>query len=67
MGHGLIQERNVNTGEFIKSEITGDKIETVYIIPSWTRNLINLSDVENLTAVMEVMRYLIKIDQIFLK
>lgn len=51
-GHGLIQERNINTGEFVEFEVSGDKIEAVYMIPGWTHNIINLSDKENLVTVM---------------
>ena len=51
-GHGLIQERNINTGEFIEFEVSGDKIEAVYMIPGWTHNIINLSNTENLVTVM---------------
>lgn len=51
-GHGLIQERNINTGEKIEFEVSGDKIEAVYMIPGWTHNIINLSDTENLVTVM---------------
>lgn len=51
-GHGLIQERNINTGEYVEFEVSGDKIEAVYMIPGWTHNIINLSDTENLVTVM---------------
>ena len=51
-GHGLIQERNINTGEFVEFEVSGDYIEAVYMIPGWTHNIINLSDTENLVTVM---------------
>ena len=51
-GHGLIQERNINTGEKIEFEVSGDKIEAVYMIPGWTHNIINLSESENLVTVM---------------
>lgn len=51
-GHGLIQERNINTGEFIEFEVSGEKIESVYMIPGWTHNIINLSDTENLVTIM---------------
>lgn len=51
-GHGLIQERNINTGEIIEFEVSGDKIESVYMIPGWTHNIINLSDTEDLVTVM---------------
>ncbi len=51
-GHGLIQERNINTGEIIEFEVSGDKIESVYMIPGWTHNIINLSETEDLVTVM---------------
>ena len=51
-GHGLIQERNINTGEFVEFEVSGDKMEAVHMIPGWTHNIINLSDTENLVTVM---------------
>lgn len=51
-GRGLIQERNINTGETVEFEVSGDKIEAVYMIPGWAHNIINLSDTENLVTVM---------------
>lgn len=51
-GHGLIQERNIHTGEIVEFEVTGDKIEAIYMIPGWTHNIINLSETENLVTVM---------------
>lgn len=51
-GHGLIQERNINTGEKVEFEVSGDKIEAIHMIPGWTHNIINLSDRENLVTVM---------------
>lgn len=51
-GHGLIQERNINTGEKVEFEVSGDKIEAIYMIPGWTHNIINLSKTENLVTVM---------------
>ena len=51
-GHGLIQERNINTGETVEFEVSGEKIEAVYMIPGWTHNIINLSDTEDLVTVM---------------
>ncbi len=51
-GHGLIQERNISTGEKVEFEVSGDKIESVYMIPGWTHNIINLSDTEDLVTVM---------------
>lgn len=51
-GHGLIQERNIHTGETVEFEVSGDKIEAIHMIPGWTHNIINLSDTENLVTVM---------------
>lgn len=51
-GHGLIQERNINTGERVEFEVSGEKIEAVHMIPGWTHNIINLSETEDLVTVM---------------
>ena len=51
-GHGLIQERNINTGETVEFEVSGDKIEAVHMVPGWSHNIINLSDTEDLVTVM---------------
>ena len=51
-GHALIQERNINTGEMVEFDVSGDKIEAVHMIPGWTHNIINLSDTEDLVTVM---------------
>ena len=51
-GHGLIRERNINTNETVEFDVSGDKIEAVYMIPGWTHSIINLSDNENLVTVM---------------
>jgi len=51
-GHGLIQERNINTGETVEFEVSGDQLEAVRMIPGWTHNIINLSETEKLVTVM---------------
>ena len=51
-GHGLIQQRNIHTNETVEFEVSGEKIEAVYMIPGWTHNIINLSDTEDLVTVM---------------
>lgn len=51
-GHGLIQERNIHTGETVKFEVGGDKLEVIYMIPGWTHEINNLSETENLVTVM---------------
>ena len=56
----MIQERNINTGEMVEFEVSGDKIEAIYMIPGWTHNIINLSDTEDLVIQKGVHRcYLI--------
>lgn len=44
--------RNYLIGEKVEFEVSGDKIESVYMIPGWTHNIINLSDTEDLVTVM---------------
>ena len=39
-GHGRIEERNINTGEKISFDVSGEKIEAVYMIPGWTHKFI---------------------------
>lgn len=51
-GHGLIRERNINTGETVEFEVSGEKLEAIHMIPGWTHSIINLSDTENLVTVM---------------
>lgn len=51
-GHGLIQERKISSDEVLEFEISGDKIEAVYMFPGYTHNIINLSETENLVTVM---------------
>lgn len=51
-GHGLIRERNLATGETVEFEVSGDKIEAVYMVPGWTHSITNLSDTEDLVTVM---------------
>lgn len=51
-GHGLIQERKIDSGEVIEFEVSGDKIEAIHMLPGYTHNIINLSETENLVTVM---------------
>ena len=51
-GHGLIQQRRLDTDEILNFEVTGDKIEAVHMLPGYTHNIINLSETENLVTVM---------------
>jgi len=51
-GHGLIQERKIDTDEVLNFEVSGDRIQAVYMLPGYTHNIINLSETENLVTVM---------------
>lgn len=51
-GKGLIEQRKIGTDEVLRYEVSGDKIEAVHMLPGYTHNIINLSDVENLVTVM---------------
>lgn len=51
-GHGLIQQRKVDSDEVLNFEVSGGKIEAVHMLPGYTHNIINLSDTEDLVTVM---------------
>ena len=51
-GHGLIQLRKEGTEEVLNYEVSGDKIQSVIMLPGYTHNIINLSDTEDLVTVM---------------
>lgn len=51
-GHGLIQMRNLKDNELEEYEVSGDRIQGVWMKPGWTHNIINLSDTEDLVTVM---------------
>ena len=53
-GHGLIQLRNEAdpNAEILNYEVSGDKIQSVIMLPGYTHNIINLSDSEDLVTVM---------------
>lgn len=51
-GHGLIQLRKEGTDEIVNYEVSGDKIQSVLMLPGYTHNIINLSETENLVTVM---------------
>lgn len=51
-GHGLIQMRKEGTDEVLNFEVSGDKIQSVIMLPGYTHNIINLSDSEDLVTVM---------------
>lgn len=51
-GHGLIQMRKEGTNDIFNYEVSGDKIQTVIMLPGYTHNLINLSKTEDLVTIM---------------
>ena len=51
-GHGLIQLRKEGTDEVLNYEVSGDKIQSVIMLPGYTHNIINLSNTEDLVTVM---------------
>ena len=51
-GHGLIQQRRIDSDEVLNFEVSGDKIEAIHMLPGYTHNIINLSENENLVTVM---------------
>ena len=51
-GHGLIQMRREGTDELLEYEVSGDRIQSVIMLPGYTHNIINLSDTEDLVTVM---------------
>lgn len=51
-GHGLIQMRKEGSTEVINYEVSGDKIQSVIMLPGYTHNIINLSETEDLVTVM---------------
>ena len=51
-GHGLIQQRKEGTDEVIEFEVSGEKIQSVIMLPGYTHNIINLSETEDLVTVI---------------
>jgi UDP-2-acetamido-2,6-beta-L-arabino-hexul-4-ose reductase len=51
-GKGLIQQRKIGSDEVLNFEVSGDKIQAIYMLPGYTHNIINLSDTENLVTIM---------------
>ena len=51
-GHGLIQLRKEGADEVLNYEVSGEKIQSVIMLPGYTHNIINLSDTQDLVTVM---------------
>ena len=51
-GRGLIQMRKEGSDEVIEYEVSGDRLQSVIMLPGYTHNIINLSQTEDLVTVM---------------
>ena len=54
-GGTIVGEHEVifaGTDEVIEFEVSGEKIEAIHMLPGYTHNIINLSEIENLVTVM---------------
>ena len=51
-GHGLIQQRRVDSDEVIEFEVSGDYLRVVEAIPGYTHNIVNLSDTDDLVTLI---------------
>ncbi len=51
-GEGLIQLRKEGTDEVINYRVSGNRIQSVIMLPGYTHNIINLSDTQDLVTVM---------------
>jgi UDP-2-acetamido-2,6-beta-L-arabino-hexul-4-ose reductase len=51
-GKGLIQQRKIGSDEVLNFEVSGEKIQAVYMLPGYTHNIVNLSENENLITIM---------------
>ena len=51
-GHGLIQMRKEGTDDVREYEVSGERIQSVIMLPGYAHNIINLSDTEELVTVM---------------
>lgn len=51
-GRGLIQQRKIGSDEVLNFEVSGEQIQAVHMLPGYTHNIINLSDIEDLVTLM---------------
>ena len=51
-GHGLIQQRRIDSEEVIEFKVSGENIQCIHMLPGYTHNIINLSDTQDLVTVM---------------
>ena len=53
-GKARIEQRKLNSNEKLTFDVSGKKIEIVYMLPGYTHNIINLSETEPLVTLMWV-------------
>lgn len=51
-GHGLIQERSINSKDIYEFEVTGENIQAIHMLPGYTHNITNLSKTHDLVTLM---------------
>jgi len=51
-GEGLIQLRKLGSDETVEFRVSGERLQSVQMIPGYTHNIINLSQTEDLVTVM---------------
>ena len=51
-GKARIEQRKIDSSEKLTFDVSGDKIEAVYMLPGYTHNIINLSNTEPLITLM---------------
>ena len=51
-GKALIEMRKIGSDEVLSFEVSGDKIEAVYMLPGYTHSITNLSETENLVTLI---------------
>lgn len=51
-GHARIQERKIGTEEVWEYEVSGEKLQAVYLLPGYTHNITNLSNTQDLVTLM---------------
>lgn len=51
-GEGLIQQRKIGSDEIIEFRVNGSDLKAIHMLPGYTHNIINLSDVNDLVTLM---------------
>lgn len=51
-GHGLIRQRRIGSDEVIETEVSGERMQAVHMLPGYTHSIVNLSETEDMVTVM---------------